>query len=467
LIEADRIVLGTTDETDGLEHPQHPDTSDVGREFGLRERHRNERDGAEVVHLLGLHRAERGDEAGEVGEITVDDLDERELGDQRLDLRIVLPLDEPVDLVALAVQELREVLAVLTGDTGDERSSHRLKATHTLSRVTRNDGIVVIAGGVGAARFLRALSLTSDTRHVTAVVNTGDDTVSNGLYVSPDIDTVIYTLAGAIDPDRGWGLREETWTAMASLARYREARPTESQAPNDWFNLGDRDLATHLYRTARLAEGATVSEVTAEIARAWGVTYEIVPMTSDRVETRVTLAEDALSHDGHTYRKSESVSFQEYFVRLRHSVAVERVEFVGATHATANALPALREAELVVIAPSNPIVSIGPVRALRGVNESLAARRDSVVAISPIIGGAALKGPADRMLRELGMEPSAVGVARLYADICGTFVIDSVDAELAPDIEKMGMRCIVTDTIMKTDHVARNLAATVLGAAAR
>lgn len=331
--------------------------------------------------------------------------------------------------------------------------------------------MVVVAGGVGAARFLRALRLHDSDARVTAIVNTGDDTVVNGLHVSPDIDTVTYTLADAIDPVRGWGLRDETWTAMESLRRYtaRDAASVNgggaASPVNDWFNLGDRDLATHLYRTARLAGGATLSDVTAEIAGAWGVRARIVPMSNERVATRVTLDEDATASDGFAYRAGDTVSFQEYFVRLRHAVAVRGVEFDGAASAAALGLDELRSAATVVIAPSNPVVSIGPVRALRGVDDALAARRDSVVGISPIIGGAALKGPADRMLRELGHEASALGVARMYAPVCGAFVVDTADAALRDQIEALGMRCIVTDTIMKDDRVGRALAATVLEAA--
>ena len=324
---------------------------------------------------------------------------------------------------------------------------------------------VVLAGGVGAARMLRAMRLHDSTRHVTAIVNTGDDAVVNGLYVSPDVDTVIYTLADAIDPTRGWGLRDESWTAMASLARYASLRPAGSVAPNHWFNLGDRDLATHLYRTARLAEGASANAVTGEVAQAWGVTCRVVPMSDDRVATQVVLADDA-SLDGRVvYRAGETISFQEYFVRLRHSVAVRSIEFVGAATARANGLAALQHAERIVIAPSNPLVSIAPIRALRGVDEILTARRDDVVAVSPIIGGAAVKGPADRMLRELGHEATALGVARIYAEVCGTFVIDTVDAALAQDIEQLGMRCVVTNTIMNNDVAARHLAQVTLSAA--
>lgn len=322
---------------------------------------------------------------------------------------------------------------------------------------------------------MRTLRLHDPDARVTAIVNTGDDAVVNGLHVSPDIDTVTYTLADAIDPVRGWGLRDETWTAMESLRRYTalEAAGAIGDAnvggtaahANDWFNLGDRDLATHLYRTARLTGGATLSEVTAEIARAWGVRARIVPMSNERVATRVTLDEDATASDGFAYCAGDTVSFQEYFVRLRHGVAVRSVEFDGVTSAVALGLDELRSAATVVIAPSNPLVSIGPVRALRGVDEALAARRDSVVGISPIIGGAALKGPADRMLRELGHEASALGVARMYAPVCGAFVVDTADASLRDQIEALGMRCIVTDTIMKDDRAGRALAATVLEAA--
>jgi LPPG:FO 2-phospho-L-lactate transferase len=355
----------------------------------------------------------------------------------------------------------------LAGDARDERASHHCKATRTLNQVPSSD-VVVVAGGVGAARFLRALRLHDADARVTAIVNTGDDTVVNGLHVSPDIDTVTYTLADAIDPVRGWGLRDETWTAMESLRRYtaQDAASVKgggaASRVNDWFNLGDRDLATHLYRTARLAGGATLSEVTAEIAQAWGVRARIVPMSNDRVATRVTLDEDATASDGFAYRAGDTVSFQEYFVRLRHAVAVRSVEFDGAASAAALGLDELRSTATVVIAPSNPVVSIGPVRALRGVDDALAARRDSVVGISPIIGGAALKGPADRMLRELGHEASALGVARMYAPVCGAFVVDTADAALRDQIEALGMRCIVTDTIMKDDRVGRALAATVL-----
>ena len=318
----------------------------------------------------------------------------------------------------------------------------------------------VLAGGVGAARFLRGLVEAIDPARVAAVVNTADDTVLHGLHISPDLDTVTYTLAGAIDPDRGWGLSGESWTAMSALERYAAVRPAVSAAAPTWFNLGDRDLATHLYRTARLAEGATLTDVTAEITRAWSVPVTVLPMTDARFRTMIGLIEP----DPDT--GAREVSFQEYFVRRHHDVAVSSVRFEhdGAV-LTDGARAALREAAAVLIAPSNPIVSIGPIRALPEVDGLLAARRDSVVAISPIVGGAALKGPADRMMRELGGEPSVVGVAKLYAPVAGTLVIDEVDAASARAVEAEGVRCVVTRTVMAEPGVGAQLAHVALEAA--
>lgn len=319
--------------------------------------------------------------------------------------------------------------------------------------------IAVLAGGVGAARFLRGLIEVIAARDVTAIVNTGDDTVLHGLHISPDIDTVTYTLANAIDPERGWGLRDETWAAMSAVKRYVNVRPAESIAAPDWFNLGDHDLATHFYRTARLSEGATLSEVTAEISTAWDVEVRIVPMSNDIVSTRVTLAEDC-----NAGVIGSTISFQEYFVKYRHSIAVSKVEFVGADSARPIALGELGDSEMIIIAPSNPIVSIGPIRALAGVDELLAQRRESVVAISPIVAGAALKGPADRMMVELGHQATVVGVAKMYAPICGTLIIDAADAHLADAVEAQGMRCVVTETVMSTSKIAEQLAQITIGA---
>ncbi len=311
--------------------------------------------------------------------------------------------------------------------------------------------IVTLAGGVGAARFLAGLVQVHDPRACTAIVNVADDVVLHGLSISPDLDTVTYTLAGEIDPERGWGLRGETWQAMESVRRYGGI---------SWFNLGDRDLGTHLYRTHRLDEGATLSEVTAEIVRSWGLDLAVLPVSDDRVETRVVLRDG----DAETPAAGE-VNFQEYFVKRHHGVAVSSVRFVGCENArpAPGVLDALAGADLVVIAPSNPIVSIGPVLAVPGVRDALAARRARAVAISPIVGGAALKGPADRMLVELGHESSVVGVARLYRDLASVLVIDHADRDLASAVEQVGMRCVVTDTIMASPERAAALARTTIG----
>jgi len=303
--------------------------------------------------------------------------------------------------------------------------------------------ITVLAGGVGAARLLNGMVRAVPPADVTAIVNTADDVVLHGLAVCPDLDTVTYTLAGAVNPATGWGLAGETWQAMDALGRL--GGPT-------WFRLGDRDLGTHLHRTGRLADGAGLAEVTAEIAGAWGIEVRLLPMTEDRVATMVTL-------DGGT-----EVGFQDYFVGLGHDVAVSAVRFEGAERSRPGpgVLDAIASASTVVVAPSNPIVSIGPVVAVPGIGEALAARRDDVVAVSPIVAGAALKGPAERMLRELGHEPSVVGVARLYRDLAATLVVDEADADLADAVEAEGMACVGTPTIMDDVDVATDLCRTIL-----
>jgi LPPG:FO 2-phospho-L-lactate transferase len=329
--------------------------------------------------------------------------------------------------------------------------------------------LVAIAGGVGAARMLAALSSVTDPAGLTAVVNTGDDTVLHGLHISPDLDTVVYTLAGQINPETGWGRVGETWGAMADLRAYGGDRLA-------WFNLGDHDLGTHMYRTSRLAEGATLHEVTGEIARRWGLTLTVLPMSDDRVETRVTVDDGS---------GPVELGFQEYFVGRRHSVPVLAVtrrvgDGVGAAadggaashrgtgdrtvEATAapGVLEAIGGAEGVVICPSNPILSIGPVLATGGIGGAVAARRDVTVAVSPIIAGRALKGPADTILADLGHEPSVVGVARLWAPYASTLVVDTADADLAGAVEAEGMRCVVAPTIMHGPAEAAALGRTVL-----
>ena len=314
--------------------------------------------------------------------------------------------------------------------------------------------IAVIAGGVGAARYLRGLVQAVEPSSVTAIVNTGDDTELHGLTICPDLDTVTYTLGGAIDPERGWGLSGETWRAMEALDRFVAVRPEGSGAAATWFNLGDADLATHLYRTHRRREGATLSEVTAEISAAFGVPIRLLPMSDDRVETRVVVEGEG------------EIGFQEYFVGRHHDVAITGVRFAGVEQArpAPGVLAALEAADVVVIAPSNPIVSIGPVVAVPGVRAALTARRESVVAVSPIVGGAALKGPADRMLRELGGEASVAEVARRYRDIAGTLVIDAVDEAHVSSVEAEGLHCLVTSTVMSTPEVAARLATATIAA---
>jgi LPPG:FO 2-phospho-L-lactate transferase len=312
--------------------------------------------------------------------------------------------------------------------------------------------VVALAGGVGAARLLAGLVQVVDAASVTAVVNTGDDMVLHGLHISPDVDTVTYTLGGVSNGETGWGLAGETWHVMTAL---------EGLGGEAWFRLGDRDLATHLYRTQRLSEGATLCEVTDELARARGVAVRLLPMSDDPVRTRLTLAEAA----GPLPAGAE-VAFQQYFVRLRHAVAVRSVRFAGAAEAlpAPGVLEAMAAADRLVICPSNPIVSIGPLLAVPGIRAALAARRDDVVAVSPIVAGAALKGPADRLLTELGQEASVVGVARCYAGVAGTLVIDEADAALAGAVEAEGLHAVVAPTIMSTPERAAALARVVLDA---
>lgn len=326
--------------------------------------------------------------------------------------------------------------------------------------------------------MLRGLAAVVGQAAITAVVNTGDDTVLHGLYVSPDIDTVTYTLGGTSNDETGWGLAGESWTVMEALQPFNKATGLGG-ASLTWFNLGDRDLATHLFRTGRLAAGATLSQVTAEVAQRFGVEARLLPMTDTRVETRVTveLGQRARKFGGLPAQGAPTpteaglveIGFQEYFVGLRHSVDVKGIRFAGIEVArpAPGVIEAIAAAEVVVICPSNPIVSIGPVMAVPGIAGAVASRRDDVVAVSPIIAGKALKGPADRMLAALGHEVSAVGVARLWAQLAATLVIDEADAELATSVEAQGMRCLVAPSVMSGPTEAANLAKVVLGSAGR
>ncbi len=306
--------------------------------------------------------------------------------------------------------------------------------------------ITALAGGVGAARLLRGMVEVLPADEITAVVNTGDDLELHGLHVSPDLDTVLYTLADAINPTTGWGLVGETWRVMDAL---------EELGGITWFRLGDRDLATHCFRSQRLAEGASLGTVTAELADSWGVGVRLLPVSDDPLRTRLQL------------RDGPEVGFQDYFVRLRHDVPVTAVRFEGAEQARPGpgVLEAIRSADTVVVCPSNPVVSIGPLLSVPGVGDELAARRERVVGVSPIIAGAALKGPADRLLVELGSESSAVGVARWYAPWMGCLVVDEADAALAPAVEAEGVRCVVAPTVMSSVERSAALCRVVLDAA--
>ncbi len=306
--------------------------------------------------------------------------------------------------------------------------------------------ITALAGGVGAARLLRGLVRVVSPSDVTAVVNTGDDTELHGLHISPDLDTVTYTLAGLNDDERGWGLAGETWSVMDSLDRL---------GGETWFRLGDRDLATHLYRTQRLSDRGHLVGGDRRDHR--------VPRRRRRVSSRCPTIPSAPGSPSSTAPRS---SFQEYFVGHRHAVAVESLRFDGADTAAPRraSSSAIADAEVVVVCPSNPIVSIGPLLAVPGIAEALAARRADVVAVSPIIAGAALKGPADRLLIELGHEATVVGVARVYADFVGTLVVDDADAESADAVEACGVRCVVAPTVMHTPDHSAELASLLLDA---
>ncbi len=288
--------------------------------------------------------------------------------------------------------------------------------------------IVVLAGGVGAARFLEGLVEVVPPAEITVIGNTGDDCELHGLSISPDLDTVTYTLAGLADAERGWGIQGDTFACLKALGRF---------TPETWFQLGDRDLATHLYRTSLLRSGFPLSEATARLARSLGVACQILPMSDDKVRTWVET-------------EAGSLDFQTYFVKNRAENQVRSVEFVGASEACPGpgVLDAIATAAVVLLAPSNPIISIGPILAVPGIREALGATPAPIAAISPIVGGRALKGPADAMMRSTGLEVSARQVAELYRDFLNVFVLDEQDRTQAGEIEALGMRAVVTQTIM-------------------
>ena len=306
--------------------------------------------------------------------------------------------------------------------------------------------LAALCGGVGAAKLLPGLAALVPPRLLTAIVNVADDCELHGLHISPDLDTITYTLAGKVNPETGWGLADETWATMQALGRFGRVAPRGSNAGATWFNLGDRDLATHLYRTGRRAEGAPLSQIAMEIAATFGVGVKLVPVTDDRLRTYVVV-------DGH------ELDFQSWFVGRRHEGTVSAVRFEGADEATPapGVIAALTEATHIVVCPSNPIVSIAPLLAVPAVRALLEERRDDVVAVSPIIAGAALKGPAASLMADLGHEVSVTGVARLYRSFAGTLVIDDSDAALAAAVEAEGVRAVVAPTILPDDAAAERL----------
>lgn len=308
---------------------------------------------------------------------------------------------------------------------------------------------MALAGGVGAARFLQGLIGVVPAEEVTAVINTADDDTFHGLHVSPDIDSVVYTLAGAANRARGWGLEGESYRVLDALERF---------GADTWFKLGDLDFATHLYRSRRLGEGAPLSTVTAEMSAAWGLRSRLLPMTDDAVSTRIEVGEAG--------GRPRELRMQEWFVRDRCVPPVIGVRFdgAGAARPAPGVLDALEDAETILICPSNPIISIGPILAIAGVREILAAKRARVVGVSPIIGGAPVRGPADKLMRALDIDVTCVGVASTYSGLCGTLVIDTVDAACAPQVEATGVHAFVTDTLMRTPEVAANLARQTLEA---
>jgi LPPG:FO 2-phospho-L-lactate transferase len=301
--------------------------------------------------------------------------------------------------------------------------------------------VVALAGGVGAARFLDGLARTLEPERLFIIGNTGDDAEIHGLHISPDLDTVTYTLAGLADPQRGWGIRGDSFRCLEALGRL---------GGETWFQLGDRDLATHLYRSQRLREGGTLTEITREITSALGVRSSVVPMSNDRVRTRICTAAGELE-------------FQTYFVKRRGRDKVAGLRFEGAETArpAPGVLEAIATADAIIVCPSNPFISLGPILAIPRMREALASRRERVVAISPIVGGRALKGPAAAMMKSMRSRASAAEVAKIYADFCSVLVLDEIDRKQAREVAELEVRPVVTNTVMTGLRERKALARTV------
>jgi LPPG:FO 2-phospho-L-lactate transferase len=311
----------------------------------------------------------------------------------------------------------------------------------------KNLRLTALAGGVGASKLLLGLHDVMDPSALTIVVNTGDDITLHGLNISPDLDIVTYTLAGIVDPAKGWGFRGETFHALKRLAIYGRA---------NWFNLGDRDLATHIHRTALLSEGKTLTEAANSIRTALGVKARILPMSDEPIPTIINTNEGTLH-------------FQEYLVKRRAEPVVRAVRFenVESAKPAPGVRDAIRDADCIIICPSNPLISIGPILAVPGIRDALRARKKDVISICPIVGGKSLKGPSDKMLAQLGYGSSASSVARLYADFTGVFVLDPQDKSQQETIRDLGMEVAVLPTVMKTRAQKRKLARAILKLAAK
>jgi LPPG:FO 2-phospho-L-lactate transferase len=290
--------------------------------------------------------------------------------------------------------------------------------------------ITALAGGVGAARFLTGLTRLVKPEEISVIVNTGDDIDMFGLHISPDVDIVSYTLAGIVDEDKGWGIRGDTFQSLEMLRKL---------GLDTWFALGDRDFAVHIFRTEMLKKGFTLSNVTEQICEALGVKVKILPMSDDKFETRIKL-------------ESGSIHFEEYFVKRAAKDTVLGVEFAGVAYAkpAPNVIDSILNAEKVIVCPSNPIVSVGTILSIKGITDALCKTNAKVVGISPIVAGAPIKGPADKLLRALGLEVSAFSVAKLYAGFLDTFIIDNLDADEKCAIENLGIQVKVTNTVMKS-----------------
>jgi LPPG:FO 2-phospho-L-lactate transferase len=302
--------------------------------------------------------------------------------------------------------------------------------------------LVVLTGGTGGAKLIQGLSREVDSTELTIICNTADDFVLHGLHISPDLDTVMYTLAGISDPVKGWGVQDDTFTVLHQLEKFGAAT---------WFKLGDRDIATHIMRTQLLRAGFRLSDVTKRLRNGLGITARLLPMSDDEVETRIETAEG-------------EISFQEYFVKQRWQPEVKKIFYAGVERSrpAPGVLEAIHDAARIVICPSNPVSSIGPILAIPGVRNALIETKTPVIGISPMIGYSAISGPAHKLMAAQGSEPSALGAAKGYADFLDQFVIDRADEKLRGQIELSGIKVVATSVIMKSLDDKRRLAREVL-----